>query len=221
MKTRLNFGLVSGLIIATLLIAMGSLTPSCKGARDSGEAKTQGEVNTSAEVSQWYSEGEWLNGLELQAHESTNQKAFEALYKASPGLWNKAFDWLKTTDLETIEPGTYIIEEGNLKAIVVEAPAPELADVKWEAHKDFSDIQYIVKGKAQMGVAPLSQASITEAYDSENDIAFYEVEGAYYDAEPGTFFIFTPEDAHRPGILVPGYDTVKKVILKVRAKNPE
>lgn len=217
MKTRL----ISGILISILFIAMGSLTPSCKGAKDSGEVKKSSEAKTSVDENQWYSNGEWLNGLQLQAHASTNQKAFEKLYKASPALWDKAFDWLKTTDLEAIEPGTYIIEEGNLKAIVSEAPAPELAYVKWEAHKYFSDIQYIVKGKAQMGVAPVSQASITEAYDSEKDIAFFDVEGTYYDAEPGTFFIFTPEDAHRPGILVPGYDTIKKVVLKVRAKNPE
>ncbi len=37
-------------------------------------------------------------------------------------------------------------------------------------------------------------------------------------AEPGTFFIFTPEDAHRPGIKVDGFDTLKKVVIKVRAK---
>ncbi len=64
-----------------------------------------------------------------------------------------------------LEPGTYIIEEGNLRVIVSEAPAPELEKVKWEAHRDFSDIQYIVKGKAQMGVAPVSEATVTEAYD--------------------------------------------------------
>lgn len=206
---------------------MGSFSLSCKGSKDSRdvknseEAQNLGEVQASGEVNQWYNDGEWLNGLQLQAHSSTNQKAFEKLYKASPDLWNKAFDWLKTTDLETIEPGTYFIEEGNLRAIVSEAPAPELAYVKWEAHRNFSDIQYIVKGKAQMGMAPVSKASITEAYDSEKDVGFFETEGEYYDAEPGTIFIFTPEDAHRPGILVPGYESVKKVVLKVRAKNPE
>ena len=127
---------------------------------------------------------------------------------------------MKTTDLDAIEPGTYHIEEGNLRVIVSEAPAPELENVKWEAHENFSDIQYIVKGKAEMGVVHRSDATVIEAYDSENDIAFFDAEGSYYTAEPGTFFIFTPEDVHRPGIHVTGYDTVKKVVVKVRAKNP-
>lgn len=217
MKPRINPGWISGILIAVLFIGMTSFTLSCKGTKDPGKAKESTEIKESMDENKWYSNGDWLNGLQLQAHSSTNQKAFEKLYKANPDIWNKAFDWLKTTDLDAIEPGTYIIEEDNLKAIVVEAQAPALEDVKWEAHRDFSDIQYIVKGKAQMGVAPVSEAVVTEAYDGEKDIAFYEVQGEYYNAEPGTFFIFTPDDAHRPGILVPGYETIKKVILKVRA----
>ncbi len=201
--------MVSGLLISVLLIGTGSLTQSCNNPKDKKEAN------------QWFSSGEWLNGLELKPHTSTNQQEFEKLYKANSLWWDQAFEWLKTTDLDTIGPGTYIIEEGNVRAIVSEAPAPLLEKVKWEAHKDFSDIQYIVKGKAQMGVAPVSEASVTEAYDSAKDIGFFDVDGEYYTAEPGTFFIFTPEDAHRPGVHVEGYDTIKKVVLKIRAKTSE
>ncbi|MFH0758940.1 MAG: YhcH/YjgK/YiaL family protein [Bacteroidota bacterium] len=209
MKKQWNAGMVSVLSLSILLTGTVSLTQSCKGTKDKKE------------VNHWFSSGEWLNGLELKPHSSTNEQAFEALYKASPLWWDQAFEWLKTTDLDTIGPGTYIIEEGNVRAIVSEAPAPVLEDVKWEAHKDFSDIQYIVKGKTQMGVAPVSEASVTEAYDSAKDIAFYDTQGEYYTAEPGTFFIFTPEEAHRPGIHMEGYDTVKKVVLKIRAQTSE
>ncbi len=72
-----------------------------------------------------------------------------------------------------------------------------------------------------MGVAPVSEATVTEAYDSANDIGFFDAEGEYYTAEPGTFFIFTPEDAHRPGIKAEGSDTIKKVVVKVRVKDSE
>ncbi len=208
MNTQRNTVMSTSRIFSLLLICAGIFLISCKGPKTNTEGDT------------WFSSGEWLKGLELKAHESTNQEAFEKLYKSNPALWDKAFAWMKSTDLNTIEPGTYIIEEDNVRAIVSEAPAPELENVKWEAHQNFSDIQYIVKGKAQMGVAPVSEATVTIAYDSANDIGFFDAEGEYYTAEPGTFFIFTPADAHRPGIQVEGYDTVKKVVLKVRAKNP-
>ena len=172
-------------------------------------------------VNQWYNSSEWLNDLQLKSHESTNRQEFEKQYKAHPAWWDKAFAWLKTNDLNAIEPGTYIIDDGNVKAIVTEAPAPILEKVKWEAHHHFNDIQYIVRGQAKMGVAPVSDARITESYDPANDVGFFEAEGEYYTAGAGTFFIFTPEEAHRPGIKIEGYETVKKIVIKVRATNEE
>jgi YhcH/YjgK/YiaL family protein len=209
MKNKMIVKVFPVLVISILLTGIGSFTWSC----NTSENKMKD--------TQWFSKGEWLNGLQLNAHSSTNQKEFERLYKENPGLWDKAFEWLRENNLDSIEPGTYIIEEGNLRVIVSEAAAPELEAVRWEAHKYFSDIQYIVKGKTLMGVAPVSEATVTEAYDSGNDIGFFDTEGEYYTAEPGTFFIFTPEDAHRPGIKVEGFDTVKKVVVKVRAKDPD
>ena len=196
-------------IISILLVSVVSLTLSCTNSKNNMKDK------------QWFSGEEWLSGLELEPSESINQLEFEKLYKANPHLWKKAFQWMKDTDLEAIDPGTYVIEEGDLKAIVSDAPAPMLEQVKWEAHKKFSDIQYIVRGKALMGIAPVSDASVSEAYDSDSDVAFFNAEGEYFTADAGTFFIFTPEDAHRPGINVEGFDTVKKVVIKVRAKKAD
>jgi biofilm protein TabA len=204
MKKNLHAGVISALILSAYLTGMGSIIKSC------------GTMNKK-ETNEWYSKEEWLGGLQLKPHESTNRQAFEKQYRAHPEWWDEAFEWLRTRDLDTISPGTYVIDEGNVRAIVSEAPAPVLEEVKWEAHRNFNDIQYIVKGKAQMGVAPVVEAEAREPYDPENDIAFFKAEGKYYTAEPGTFFIFTPEEAHRPGIRLEGYDLVKKIVIKVRA----
>ena len=209
MMKKISSLVLSTMLISILLIGIGSLAWSCKNSKNKMEDKN------------WFSSGEWLGGLQLSPSESINQQEFEKLYKANPDLWKKAFQWLEDTDLEAIEPGTYVIEEGNLKAIVSEAPAPELEQVKWEAHKDFCDIQYIIRGKATMGISSVPEAAFAESYDSSSDVGFFEAEGEYYPAEPGTFFIFTPEDAHRPGILVAGYDTIKKVVVKVRARESD
>jgi len=206
MMKKINSAVRSAMVISILLMSVGSLTWSCNG------SKNRMKENN------WYSSGEWLNGLQLKPHASTNQQEFEKLYKANPNLWSKAFEWLKVTDLEAIAPGTYVIEEDNLKAIITDAPAPEIEQLKWEVHQSFSDIQYIVRGKALMGVALASEAVVTKAYDSASDVGFVDAEGEYYTTEPGTFFIFTPEDAHHPGIKVEGFDTIRKVIIKVRAK---
>jgi YhcH/YjgK/YiaL family protein len=60
-----------------------------------------------------------------------------------------------------------------------------------------------------------------QPHSSTNQQAFDWLKTNDLDAiDPGTFFIFTPEDAHRPGIQVAGYESVKKVVVKVRTKNP-
>jgi len=212
MKKLINQRLLSLVFILVLMVGVGSLTQSCKNLKGKKDASADTDKAAS-----WYSNYAWSKGFHLVPDESTNKQEFDKLYKANPDWWDKAFEWLKTTDLDTIKPGVYLIVDGDVRAIVSEAPAPELENVKWEFHKDFSDIQYIVKGKAQMGVAPMSEATVTEPYDSAKDVGFGTVEGKYYTAEPETFFIFTPADIHRPGIKVEGYDTVKKVVIKVRA----
>jgi YhcH/YjgK/YiaL family protein len=40
--------------------------------------------------------------------------------------------------------------------------------------------------------------------------------GKFYTAKPGTFFLFFPQDVHRPNIKVKGYDLVKKLVIKIR-----
>ena len=216
MKKLINLRLLLLVFSLILVIGVGILAQSCKNSKVKKDASA--EVDKAAS---WYSGYAWSEGFQLVPDESTNKQEFDKLYNAHPGWWDKAFEWLKTTDLDTIKPGVYFIEDGDVRAIVSEAPAPELENVKWEFHRDFSDIQYIVKGKAQMGVGPMSEATVTEPYDSAKDVGFGTVEGTYYTAEPGTFFIFTPADIHRPGIKVEGYDTVKKVVVKVRANSPE
>lgn len=171
------------------------------------------------DIKKWYKSNSWLQGCQLKPHKSTNQQAFAKEYFGNKAVWDKTFQWLKSNDLNTLAPGRYVIEEGLSTATVSEAPAPELNNVKWEIHKNFNDIQYIIKGKALMGVVPVKDAKVTEAYDSRRDVGFYEAEGSFYSAEPGTFFIFTPDDVHRPGIKVDGFDTVKKVVVKVKAAN--
>lgn len=193
------------LIISTCLVGTGCLTQSCKGTMEQKK------------VSQWYDNQDWMKGLQMKPHPSTNQKEFEKQYRAYLEGWNMAFEWLKTNDLEAIEPGTYYIRGDSVRAIVSEGPAAPLDSVKWEAHKNFNDLQYVVKGKAKMGVSPVAEAIVTEAYDTVNDVGFYDAEGVYYTAEPGTFFVFTPGEAHRPGIRIEGYDTVKRIVIKVSA----
>jgi biofilm protein TabA len=54
------------------------------------------------------------------------------------------------------------------------------------------------KGKEKIGVTNIPGATVTVPYDKIKDVANYNADGKYYIAEPGTFFIFFPQDVIAP-----------------------
>jgi YhcH/YjgK/YiaL family protein len=170
---------------------------------------------TSDAASKWFAKKEWKNELPLEPHETTNKVTFAEQYNKNKAAWDKAFKFLGD-NLETKEPGKYEIYGDNVYAIVTEAPSKQLEAAKWEAHEKFIDIQYVIKGEEKIGITPLSTVTVSKPYDETNDYALYEADGPLYTARPGTFFLFFPDDVHRPNILVKGFDVVKKVVIKVR-----
>jgi biofilm protein TabA len=165
----------------------------------------------------WYNSKSWLNGLQLQPHASINQDEFIRQYKKYQERWDKAFKFLKSTSLELLPDCRISILEDDVYASINGYVPKEHDEAKWEAHKTYADIQYIIYGKEKIGVMPLSATSIIEPYNAENDITFLDgTGGEFYLANPGMFFIFFPDDAHRPSIKTEGCEFVKKLVIKVK-----
>lgn len=196
---------ITALLVSTFFIG-------CVSSRQSNSSNTQS-------VDKWFKGGEWLNNLQLTPHESINQQEFSRQYHKNKIWWDEAFDFLKKHDLPNLLPGSYVIDSGNVIATVSELNPKEKEQVNWEAHRNFNDLQYIIQGKVQMGVASISdpQARVTVPYAPKADTETFSVGGGkYYDAQPGTFFIFSPKEIHRPAFKVTGYNLIKKIVIKVR-----
>ena len=173
---------------------------------------------TPEKAMQWFNAREWASGLTLQAHPSVDMLEFAFQYHANKALWDKAFAFIRDTDLEGIAPGKYSIEGDNVYVSVAEGITKAKEDTKWEAHRRYIDIQYVVRGREKMGVASYKNAEIISSFDEIRDIGFYNVTGGkYYVAEPGTFFIFFPKDVHRPGINADMAEENKKIVIKIKA----
>lgn len=171
---------------------------------------------------EWVDSRIWANGLNLKIHESADVQEFAFQYQKNKSFWDAAFAYLQNTNLETVAPGRYNILESDVYVIISEGAPKAFEDAKWESHRNYIDIQYVIRGKEKMGIAPLSKARVTEEYTDAKDVAFYTVsesDGKYYIAEPGTFLIFFTGDAHRPGIKTEGCDMVKKAVIKIRTAN--
>jgi len=164
-------------------------------------------------IKKWANKKEWANGLTLDLHPSANKDSFYVAYHRNKIAWDAAFAFLKNMNLDTLSGGKYPIMGDQVFATVTEAPSRNKEDVKWESHKHYVDLQYIIKGKEMIGVADTLEATIVKPYSP--DVINYTAEGKYYIMEPGMFFLFFPNDAHRPTIKVDGYDVVKKIVIKI------
>lgn len=171
---------------------------------------------TKKSAGKWMKSNEWKNGLTLDVHPSVNEVEFAEQYHKNKAAWDKAFAFMRDQDLSSLKPGKYEIDGEKVYAMVTDAPSKTFEQSAWESHRKYIDIQYVIKGEEKIGVVPLSKATVSRPYDENKDSANYTADGEYYIAKPGTFFLFFPNDVHRPNIKVDGYDVVKKLVIKVR-----
>ncbi len=127
-----------------------------------------------------------------------------------------ALEYLQRFDAESVPPGRYEISGDEVFALVQDYATKPREAKRWEAHRDYIDVQFVASGSELMGYADRSALGPAE-YDSVKDIEFPDGEGGEFLRVPaGTFVIFTPDDAHIPGVSIDGPEEVRKVVVKVR-----
>ena len=137
-------------------------------------------------------------------------------YSLNP-LFEKAFDYLLTTDLNNTQAGKIELVPDALYAIHSEYETRELPGEKMEAHKKFLDIQLLVSGSERMGIALLKDQQIAQPYSDEKDFHLFQEQPDFFlSIMAGEFTIFFPTDLHMPNISTGEKGTVKKVVMKVR-----
>jgi biofilm protein TabA len=171
---------------------------------------------TDASAKKWAKSRKWAGASKLKLDKSTNYLEFAKQYQANKAYWDKAFAFLNDPKLDTLKPGKYIIDGDNVYATITNAPSKTFDQSAWESHRNYIDLQYVIRGKEKIGVTPVSSATVIKPYEASRDAANYDADGQFYIAAPGEFFLFFPGDAHRPNIKVDGYDIVKKMVIKIR-----
>ena len=128
-----------------------------------------------------------------------------------PGI-EEAFDAVNAlTEYE--DKKNYPLSNGNRFFIAVQGTkAPDLA----EAHRDYLDIQYIVKGEEIIAVAPIQAEKKLVDAKEEKDVWHYECETQPVVLKDGDFMVLYPSDLHLPGKAVNEPSEVLKVVIKVR-----
>ncbi len=166
----------------------------------------------------WVKNGEWRNGLTLNMYAGLNNAEFAKQYQRNKVYWDKAFAFLRTTQLDTLSVGKHVIDGDNVFVTVSEGPTKDYDKTSWEAHRKYLDVHLMIRGKERIGVMNPVNATVTNPYDAAKDVANYDpaTKGNYYVADTNTMLILFPSDSHRPSIHVDGYDTVKKLVVKIK-----
>ena len=123
------------------------------------------------------------------------------------------FDFIKNNDLAAMECGKYELNGNKVFFNLQEYESKHLQ--KLEAHKNYIDIQVVIKGEEYMGWTNINNTNVTEQYDEEKDVMFLEGNVSNLKADNKVFLIFYPEDAHMPALCIDEPRQVKKAIFKI------
>ena len=127
----------------------------------------------------------------------------------------RAFEYLKKTDLRSLEPGRHVVDGDELWVLVDHKDGRGRDGARLEAHRSYIDIQFTIEGNEEIGWRPTAECQQPAGdFDEAKDIIFFEDRPTtWLSVKPGRFAIFFPDDAHAP---LAGHGMVKKAIMKVK-----
>ena len=168
------------------------------------------------ELNTWFQNFIKSMGLGMMPDSSIDIFEFVCQYSRNPKMWELAFSFLSGNDLLKLLPGRYDLMGDKIFALVNEYKTKEFQDTKFEAHRVYADIQYVLYGKELIGLTHLKNCNKVIEYDHEADIEFLESQSnEFHVADNGHFFIFFPNDAHRPCIKLGDSSIIRKIVIKI------
>ena len=128
-----------------------------------------------------------------------------------------AVKFITSLNHDKLKCGRYDVDD-DFFYLVQEYETKMPCDCKFEAHKKYVDIQYIVKGKECMEITASAFLKCEEPYNAQKDIVFFKepkmAKRTFVTA--GMYEIFFPKDAHKPGIAHGTPEKVLKIVGKVK-----
>ena len=137
-------------------------------------------------------------------------------------LSKEAYDFMRSFDAEKMADGRYELGNGayaNVSTYITRRRSESV----YEAHRLYTDIQWIIRGReliATEALETMHKYACTKEYDAQGDAELYENnhEGVDHYLQAGDYIVFPPEVAHMPNICVDAPGEVRKVVVKVPVK---
>lgn len=126
-----------------------------------------------------------------------------------------ALDALRDRRFAASPPGRYAIQGDDVYAMVQSYNTKPHDAGRWEAHRRYIDVQFVLDGVETMGVGAVAGMTVSEPYDPKRDVGFFKGAGDLFTLRAGMFAILLPHDAHMPGLMAGPVSPVTKIVVKV------
>jgi YhcH/YjgK/YiaL family protein len=122
-------------------------------------------------------------------------------------------------DCARLPDGEIEVQQRELFVRVMNYIPKPASENRFETHRIYADVQYVVSGAELMQTARLEDLTPLTDYDDKGDYQFFKANGVISDliVKSGEFAIFFPNQGHRPSCSYGGYEgPVKKLVFKVK-----
>lgn len=117
--------------------------------------------------------------------------------------------------IESMEPATIPLSGGN-KILVQQGTTKAAQGQLLEAHREYLDIQYIVKGRETVGWAPVDTLTLDGEFNTTKDKGMYSGHCDFMEIGEGYCYVVYPEDAHMPGCHLETPSAYQKLVIKLK-----
>ena len=130
----------------------------------------------------------------------------------------KGLAFAKKAAEENLPQGHYDLDGTSVFANIAVSETKEEAQVRFEMHRRYADIQCVVTGAERIDCAPADGGAVEDDRLAEGDIAFCQ--NAFLATSSvlrqWQFALYFPGEWHRPSLMADGApQQVKKIVVKV------
>lgn len=156
---------------------------------------------------------------ELPLSDATDGIQLAQQIKANPAEWKAAAEFLTGNDLMSLGLGRYEITQEGTYANVQEYETKDSS--RFEAHRNYIDIQVVVSGREHIFVSSLKDLSLcVREYDPVADIEFFatSADSRPVLADSSNWVVLFPSDGHMPCISAGEPSFIRKIVVKIPVK---
>ena len=119
------------------------------------------------------------------------------------------------SEIQSMEPATVPLS-GTNKILVQQGTTKAAEGQLLEAHREYLDVQYIVKGRETVGWAPVDTLTQEGEFNAEKDKGMYSGHCDFMEIGEGYCYVVFPEDAHMPGSHLQTPTEYQKMVIKLK-----